>query len=516
MKPFLCPTNLAMSLLVALVLPPLAAAQQNDGARPETPTDTQITDTIEDEFAFDHAVPAHLIETTTDAGIVTLDGTVDNALARDRATEIARTVKGVRAVIGQVSVVPPRNVSPDTLRANVEAALLADPAADSYEVTAAADAGGKVTLRGTVQSWTERELCRKVAMGVAGVTSIVNEIEVAYATDRSDAEIKSEIEESLRWNTLVDDGLIQVETTDGAVTLTGTVGSAWEKNRARQEAWVAGVKAVNDDGLEVAVWARDERMRRTKFVTRGDDEIRDAVQAALRQDPRVASFGVRVAVDGGNVTLRGTVDNLTARRAAAIDARNTVGVWEVDNRLRVRPSTTLDSSSIEKNIRAALGRDPFVDRFEVSVTVRNGVAYLHGDVDTSFERAQAEDVAGNINGVVRVVNNLDVQSDRLLTYDPYIDPWPIHDYHWYSYPWYSHRWVMPFETDAEIREEVYDELWWSPFVDANEVTVVVDDGVATLTGTVDTWSERDAAIENAYEGGAARVINNLRINGREQ
>jgi osmotically-inducible protein OsmY len=37
----------------------------------------------------------------------------------------------------------------------------------------------------------------------------------------------------------------------------------------------------------------------------------------------------------------------------------------------------------------------------------------------------------------------------------------------------------------------------------------VTDGVATLTGTVDSWAERRAATDNAYEGGAVWVENEL-------
>jgi osmotically-inducible protein OsmY len=39
----------------------------------------------------------------------------------------------------------------------------------------------------------------------------------------------------------------------------------------------------------------------------------------------------------------------------------------------------------------------------------------------------------------------------------------------------------------------------------------VENGVATLTGAVDTKSGRSMAEANAYEGGASRVINNLEI-----
>ncbi len=43
----------------------------------------------------------------------------------------------------------------------------------------------------------------------------------------------------------------------------------------------------------------------------------------------------------------------------------------------------------------------------------------------------------------------------------------------------------------------------------DKVTVNVNDGTATLTGTVDSWSERSKAAENAIEGCAVKAINKL-------
>jgi osmotically-inducible protein OsmY len=65
------------------------------------------------------------------------------------------------------------------------------------------------------------------------------------------------------------------------------------------------------------------------------------------------------------------------------------------------------------------------------------------------------------------------------------------------------------KTDAAIKEDIEDELFWSPFVDLDEVTVKVDGGTAILTGEVDSLGEYEAATENALEGGAHEVDNNL-------
>jgi osmotically-inducible protein OsmY len=62
-----------------------------------------------------------------------------------------------------------------------------------------------------------------------------------------------------------------------------------------------------------------------------------------------------------------------------------------------------------------------------------------------------------------------------------------------------------------VQEDIEDESWWSPFVDGDDISVVVSDGIATLTGTVDTWAEREAATENALEGGATSAVNKLSV-----
>jgi osmotically-inducible protein OsmY len=62
------------------------------------------------------------------------------------------------------------------------------------------------------------------------------------------------------------------------------------------------------------------------------------VIARLENDPRIAdSAEIAVAGDGGIVTLRGTVERCSQRRAAERDARAVDGVDEVINYLKVNP-----------------------------------------------------------------------------------------------------------------------------------------------------------------------------------
>ncbi|MDX1565516.1 MAG: BON domain-containing protein, partial [Phycisphaeraceae bacterium] len=177
------------------------------------------------------------------------------------------------------------------------------------------------------------------------------------------------------------------------------------------------------------------------------------------------------------------------------------------NHIKVRPVQVTDSQ-IKQSIENALLRDPDVDRFEITVNVISGEAYLNGTVDTYFEKIVAEDVASTAKGVMEVHNNLRVEDKTVTpkTYDPYVD-----GRYFYDYDWLEGEYEVTFKTDWEIHNDIRDELYWSPFVDSDEVAVTVEEGVATLTGQVDTWSERNAAEENAREGGAIAVINNLTV-----
>lgn len=473
-------------------------------------TDKNICAAVEDCIFFDKAVPYDRVDVTCSDGIVTLTGETNNILAKQRASRLSETVKGVRAVVNRIEIKPSADRSAADIRKDVEAALLADPATDSYEITTRADDKGHVTLTGTVESWQEKQLTEKVAMGVRGVTGITDNVRVNYTTDRPDHEIKPEIEEALEWNTLVDHALIDVAVDEGKVRLTGTVGSAAEKRQARWDAWVAGVTDVDDTGLKVRSWARDEEQRKTQYVAKSESAIRDAVNDANLYDPRVNSFNVTPSVTGAAVTLRGTVDNVKAKHAAGENARNTVGVARVVNRLKVRPAMARTDEQIESAVRSTLLRDPYVDRYEINVNVVDGTAYLSGTVDSYFEKAQAEDAASRVNGVGDVSNALVVTDTTWpIVYDPYVYDWYVYDYGWYDYaPTYT---VKP---DRDICEAIESELWWSPFVDSDEVNVDVAEGVATLTGTVDSWSERRAAAENALEGGAIAVNNDLVVGAR--
>lgn len=468
-------------------------------------TDQRITDAVEDELIFDRSVPFANIDVRTYDAVVTLSGSVDNVLAKDRAARIAETVRGVRSVVNLIEVTDPWDRPDWKIQRDIEDALLYDRATEAFEIDVSVQE--KVaTLRGTVESWQEKQLAGKVAKGVRSVAAVKNLIDVHLQGERTDAAIHSEVAEALRWNVLVDHGLITVSVNDGKVALSGTVGSAAEKRLAAIDAWVRGVTSVDTEELTVEDWAENVNRRQKLFVVKDEAELVEAVEAALLYDPRVASYQLSVSADGNVVTLRGRVGTIKAKHAAEQAARYTVGVSRVENRIRVRPEDAADPRLAER-IRQAFLRDPQLERFEIAVTVDDGTAHLAGTVDSFYERGRAEDLASRIHGIRKVVNTITVEDHlNVSAYDPY-----VYDYYPYYYTWHPYVPKATLRSDEEIAADIEDELFWSPFVDAGDVQVRVDEGTATLTGVVDSWSERRAAVNNAFEGGATWVDNDLDV-----
>jgi osmotically-inducible protein OsmY len=130
----------------------------------DVPTDREISNAVERQFMFHSTTPFHLINVETYDGIVTLSGTVDELLAKDRAVKVAQMVKGVRAVVDEIEVEAPSR-SDITLESEIAAALANDPATETYEVIVDAS-DGIVTLSGMVDSWQEKQVAAFEAKGV--------------------------------------------------------------------------------------------------------------------------------------------------------------------------------------------------------------------------------------------------------------------------------------------------------------------------------------------------------------
>src|SRR5579864_2823337 len=68
------------------------------------------------------------------------------------------------------------------------------------------------------------------------------------------------------------------------------------------------------------------------------------------------------------------------------------------------------------------------------------------------------------------------------------------------------------KTDQEIQDHVQQELRWDSRIDAADIGVAVESGVVSLSGTVDSFAERQAAQEAALRvSGVHDVANDIQV-----
>jgi len=462
-----------MVLLAAAFLARTAAAS------PET-DDSGIRMAIQRFLAVETAVPAEDIGIHVDDGIVMLSGSVTNLLQKDQAERIAECVRGVRAVVDDTNVVPIVREN-DAVARDVRAAL-AHPASLRMADIAVDVEGGVVTLRGTVDSWVRSRLAERRAMSVRGVTKIVNKIAVSPGRHRDDGTIRLDVMRRLKADLYLDASDIEVTVKDGSVRLKGAVRTAAEKRRAVENAWIAGVVSVEASQL-VPKWPSENRMQRSSpYIQQPDREILQAVEDALRMDPRVNAANPNVSVVNGAVSLSGVVDTLYAKRAAESDALNTTGVWKVDNQLRLRYRAFPPDGEVERLVRDVFRRDAELHALDLDVNVTDNHVILSGSVDTLGQKVRAENIASQLEGVLTLENRIQVTSDEKTA------------------------------SDSDIRTAIKDELFWSPYVDSDRITVTVANGRAFLKGEVANRFVGRIAVQNAFEGGAQTVQARLALN----
>jgi osmotically-inducible protein OsmY len=141
--------------------------------------------------------------------------------------------------------------------------------------------------------------------------------------------------------------------------------------------------------------------------------LEDAVMDSLDLDPRIPSpIEIAVSADGGAVTLRGTVERFSQRRAAVQDAKRIDDVYEVDDQLKVNllGADRREDDEIRGVALQALIWDTEVPSDTVDVSVQDGWITLKGDVSYQFQSDAAYDDVASLYGVYGVTNEIKVNA----------------------------------------------------------------------------------------------------------
>ena len=137
-------------------------------------TDEDIAKAAAHHLQWNLLVPGSVKVKVTD-GWVTLQGTVEWKFQRDEAERVIRPLLGVKGVTNEIQLKP--KVSATGVKTRIEDALQRDAQIDANSITVETS-GSTVRLRGSVQSWSEREEAEHVAYNAPGVSNVENRIEI--------------------------------------------------------------------------------------------------------------------------------------------------------------------------------------------------------------------------------------------------------------------------------------------------------------------------------------------------
>jgi osmotically-inducible protein OsmY len=196
----------------------------------------------------------------------------------------------------------------------------------------------------------------------------------------------------------------------------------------------------------------------------------------LAWDPHVGDTEVRVEVDDGVVTLTGTVTSWAMRAAAQDAARRVLGVLDVTSNIRVKPPGWLHRSDTEiaEAVQRTLEWDVFVEHERILSTVDDGCVTLEGTVHRLSQRDDAERAVRNLSGVTNVMNKNGV--------------------------------AVPTSTRENVARAIERALERRAERHASRIGVEVRDGIATLTGSVYSWSERRSVLGAARSTPGVRAV----------
>jgi osmotically-inducible protein OsmY len=207
-----------------------------------------------------------------------------------------------------------------------------------------------------------------------------------------------------------------------------------------------------------------------------DSDLKASVLAELKWEPSVNAAHIGVTARDGTVTLNGHVSTYFEKRAAEKAAGRVKGVKALAEGIEVKLFG--DSKHGDEDIaRAAintLGWDVSVPKDAVKLAIQKGWVTLKGEVDWQYQKEAAENDVHRLLGVTGISNEITVK--------PRVNS-------------------MNLSADIDI---ALDRSWYDP----SNIDVSASGGKVHLTGTANSWYERNLAATTAWNAPGATSVDN--------
>jgi len=210
---------------------------------------------------------------------------------------------------------------------------------------------------------------------------------------------------------------------------------------------------------------------------KSNSQLQQDVMAALRWEPTLSATDIGVSAKDGVITLNGTVDCYAKKSEAEDAAKKVAGVKAVVEKIDVKyPSNWAkkDDGEIANEIISAFKWNWEVPE-QVKASVENGWVTLEGEVEWNFQRVAAKKAVKNLMGVIGVSNDIKMSS-RV--------------------------------SNAIEKMDIENAIFRNSSISGKDIEVKVSGHKATLTGTVDSWFQKDEAGHLAWNAPGVWSVEN--------
>ena len=214
---------------------------------------------------------------------------------------------------------------------------------------------------------------------------------------------------------------------------------------------------------------------------KSDGQIKKDVLDELKWDAEIDESKVGVIVSNGALTLTGHVPTYRQKMAAKDAAKRVAGVNaivdEVDVRLESVHHTT--DEGLAERISNVIKWNVSSPNKPIKAEVKNGIVTLTGEVEWQYQRTNILKNVQHVSGVIGVVDQVGVK---------------------------------PRVSAIDIQDRIKAALKRHADVEASRISIAVNNGTVTLSGSVESLAEMDLAENAAWAApGVSRVVDNLSV-----
>jgi hyperosmotically inducible periplasmic protein len=227
-----------------------------------------------------------------------------------------------------------------------------------------------------------------------------------FASSSNDRKIEDAAKASYNYRTVLADE-VKVKSSDGVVTLTGTVQDKDDKALAEDTVEsLPGVVSV-DNQIEV----------KSDYPEHSDAWIAMKVRGELLVKANVSATSTTVNVKDGVVMLTGTVQNRAQKDLTEAYVNDVANVKAVKNDLVIKApipgdttvSADMDDASITSQVKFALLSHRSTSALSTKVVTENAVVSITGVAGSDAEKALVTKLAQDTRGVKSVTNDMTIK-----------------------------------------------------------------------------------------------------------